>query len=766
MTNVADALQAGIDFHNAGNLRQAEQMYRQVLAANPRHAPALHLLGLLAFQAGNPQLAIQFVTQAIRIDGGQAAFHGTLAEAYRLAGQPASAIACYRQALRINPQYAAGHSNLGTLLQASGDDASAADCYREALRLQPAYAAAHRNLASVLQRGGNMAGAAEHFGHAVRLKPDDGEAQLGLGYTLRALGKLAEAAPGFEAAVRLMPNSHLAHCIQGLSLQAKDRPEEAIAHYRRAIEIVPHFAEAHYNLGTVLREQDQPLEAIEAFCRALQHKPSMIDAHINVASVFNALVRPDEAVAASRYALDLDPQSALATAHLASALQMQGEMDAAIAAYRRAVELDPTNAAWHSNLIYTLNFHPGYDAAMLLDEHRAWARRHADHLTVNAAPPANDRTPDRPLRIGYVSPHFREHAVAFFSEPMLAAHDHRLFQIFCYSHGKQDAATHRFQAAADHWRDVSALADDAVAQRVREDKIDILVDLAGHIGANRLPIFARRPAPVQATYLGYQNTTGMVAMDYRLTDAHADPPGMTEAFYTEQHVRLPRSFFCYQAPDASPQVNALPAGDGGPITFASLNHIHKITRPALELWARLLASVADSRLIVLAYTPGHFESIVRDVMTRCGVDPQRVEVVNKRPRYEYLELHHRIDIALDSFPFNGHTTACDALWMGVPSIMLEGGSYASRFGGSTLLNVGLGDLIARTTDQYVEIAVALAADRARLAELRATARARMQASVLMDAAGFTRNLETEYRRMWCAWCESGQSAGARHGISI
>jgi predicted O-linked N-acetylglucosamine transferase (SPINDLY family) len=399
------------------------------------------------------------------------------------------------------------------------------------------------------------------------------------------------------------------------------------------------------------------------------------------------------------------------------------------------------------------NFEFAADPAALFAEHREWAARHADPLSAAAAPHTNDRSPDRRLRIGYVSGHFRHHAVAFFSEPLLAAHDREQFEVFCYAHQNQeDSATQRFRARADGWCDLFRMSDHDAAARIRDDRIDILIDLAGHIGDNRLLIFAHRPAPVQVTYLGYQNTTGMRAMDYRLTDAHADPPGTNDAYYTEQLVRLPGAFFCYARPEEAPPVGAPPFESQGHVTFASLNNLNKLNDEALQAWARILARVPGSRLLVLGYSQGVFERRVRQKLSDEGIDGARVDVVNKRPRAEYLAVHHQIDIALDSFPFNGHTTVCDALWMGVPSVMLEGTSYATRFGGRTLLDTGLGDLIARNVDDYVSLAVQLANDRARLAELRRSTRQRLAGSRLMDAQAFARDVEAAYRRMWHDWC--------------
>jgi predicted O-linked N-acetylglucosamine transferase (SPINDLY family) len=429
-------------------------------------------------------------------------------------------------------------------------------------------------------------------------------------------------------------------------------------------------------------------------------------------------------------------------------------LDGAIAANRRTIEVDPHDVGGHGNLIYALTAHEACDAQTLLAEHRAWAVRHAEPLTAAAAPHAREAPGGRRLRVGYVSAHFRNHAVSFFSEPLIAAHDHERFEIYLYSDVKNaDQVTARFQGHADAWRDTAGATDDALAQTVRQDRIDILVDLAGHIGPNRLLVFARKPAPVQVTYLGYQNTTGMSAMDYRLTDAHADPPEMTDPFYTERLVRLPRAFFCYRPPQPAPEVSALPTLASGQITFGSLNQPIKLRPTTWETWARILAAVPCSRLLVLAYPGGQFERRARDMMADRGVDPDRLEVVGRRPRYDYLQLHERIDLALDSFPFNGHTTVCEALWMGVPSIMLEGTSYASRFGGSVLVNLGLEDFLARSVDEYVQIAVAWAGQPERLAELRGTMRERMRASPLVDAAGFARNVEDAYRQMWLGWCQ-------------
>jgi predicted O-linked N-acetylglucosamine transferase (SPINDLY family) len=343
--------------------------------------------------------------------------------------------------------------------------------------------------------------------------------------------------------------------------------------------------------------------------------------------------------------------------------------------------------------------------------------------------------------------------VHFFAEPILTAHDHQQFEVFCYSAALVgDEVTARLKAVADHWRDVGYKTDAQIAEMVREDRIDILVDLAGHIGENRLLVFARKPAPVQVTYIGYQNTTGMSAMDYRLTDERSDPSGLTDSFYSEQLVRLPRSFFCYRPPDVAPAITPLPAQETGHVTFGAFNSLAKTTPQAITAWLQVLARVPGSRLLILAPRGGHLERIVRASAGQQDIDPKRIELCDRRPLHEYLQLLQQADIGLDPFPFNGHTTTCDSIWMGVPVVMLEGNTYASRFGGSVLANVGLEHLITRSVRQYVDAAENLAGDLIALAKLRGELRGRMSNSPLLDFPGFTRNVEQAYRQMWRAWC--------------
>ncbi len=437
-----------------------------------------------------------------------------------------------------------------------------------------------------------------------------------------------------------------------------------------------------------------------------------------------------------------------------------GQLDEAIAACRQAVALNPDLAAAHSSLLLTLYFHPVYDARSIAEEHRLWDRRHAEPLRGPIQPHSNDRSPDRRLRIGYVSPDFRDHVVGRNVLPLFQHHDRGQFEIICYAHVlSPDAMTGDFQQHADCWRNTLGLSDEQVARQIREDQIDLLVDLTMHTANHRLLVFARKPAPVQVTFAAYPGSTGLSAMDYRLSDPYLDPPGMDESVYSEQTVRLPHSFWCYEPFEGRKiPVNPLPALETGAVTFGCLNQFCKINDGILALWAGVLRQVENSRLLILAPEGGHRQRTA-ERFGRQGVSPARIEFVPRQPHRAYLETYHRIDLGLDSFPYNGHTTSLDSLWMGVPVVTLVGNTPVSRAGWCQVSNLGLSELAGQTHEQFVHVAVELAKDLPRLHDLRSALRLKMQESPLMDALGFARSIESAYRWMWRQWCEKMASHG-------
>ena len=571
-------------------------------------------------------------------------------------------------------------------------------------------------------------------------------------------GRPAEGLARIEAAIRIHPRVAPYHNNLGIILTRLGQPEQARECFQRALALDPGYAEAHNNLGDVLHGQGQLEQAAASYREALRLKPDYAEAHNNLGNALMEAGRPEEALEHLGRALELRPGWAEAHNNRGNACLKLAWLEEAMACYRRALELDPDCRAAHSALLYCLNCDPACEPEAVFAEHRRWGARYAAH---SAGPPyGNEPRPERRLRLGYLSPDFRAHSVAWFFEPVLAAHDRGDFEVLCYSKTvRPDAVTERLRRLADGWRDISRLSDEAAAQLVRADGVDILVDLAGHTAGNGLPVMARRPAPVQVTWLGYPNTTGLDAIDYRITDAVADPPGLTGGWHSEELVRLPGCFLCYQPPPGAPEPGALPARKNGYVTFGSFNSLLKVTRPALAAWAALLRAVPGSRLVLKSRPLAHraARERVMAVLAAEGIGAERVELLGHAAESaEHLACYQRLDVALDTFPYHGTTTTCEALWMGVPVVVLEGRAHAARVGVSLLNSLGLSDWAVRSWEEYQALAARRAEDLDGLARLRTGLRARMRASPLLDARAFTRNLEDAYRRMWRRWCAAGR----------
>ena len=532
------------------------------------------------------------------------------------------------------------------------------------------------------------------------------------------------------------------------------RYAEARASLGQAVRLAPGSAAIWLNLGATCLELNRPDEAAAAFRRALAIEPDRPEARNILGVALLQLGRSSEAAIQFEWALRLKPGYPAAHDNLGRVMKAQGRSADSLHHHRAALAREP-RATTHSNLLYTLNLVPGIPQEEILAEHRRWAEMHAGPRRFegrSAAPlPAPDPGPRR-LRVGYVSPDFCNHAVAFFFEPVLSSHDRERFETVCYSDARvPDQVTGRLRSQASQWRNIAGWSDDLVDALIRADRIDILVDLAGHTAHNRLSVFAGRPAPVQATWLGYPNTTGLSTIDYRITDSVCDPPGETERWHTEELLRLPGAFSCYLPPPECPPVGPLPALRAGHVTFGCFNHIAKLTPAAIELWSGILRGLPGSRLLLKSRgltDPGTTGRILAQ-FGGGGVASSRIELRGEElPTAEHTGLYNRVDIALDTFPYNGTTTTCEALWMGVPVVTLAGATHVARVSASLLTRLGATDLIASSADEYRSRCLALAADLPRLAERRAAQRERMRAGPICDAAGFTRGLEEAYRRMW------------------
>jgi protein O-GlcNAc transferase len=583
-----------------------------------------------------------------------------------------------------------------------------------------------------------------------------------LGNALAELKKFDEAAAVFRQALAMRPDFAEASYNLGSVLQEAGKVEEAIGAYQQALKLRPDLAEAHINLGNLLGDRERYGEAVEHYNRALATSPNSDSAFYNLGNALQKLGRLDEAVAAYQRAIVLKPDFMLAYNFLGNALRVMGRLDEAIAVSRRAIEIDPAAFGTHSKLVYMLLFHPDYDAKTVYREHEAWDRMHAEPLRQNVLPHENDRDPDRRLRIGFVSPDFMEHPVGRFILPFLANHSRGDFEIVCYSDVRApDELTAQIRGHVDLWRDVFDVCDEKLAEQIRADRVDILVDLAVHSRGHRLRAFARKPAPLQMTYLGYCGTTGVKTIDYRLSDAYLDPPSTSsgqapasdESLYCEKTICLSACYWCYQARPEAPAVAAPPAASRGYITFGCLNEFSKVSKPALACWGEILKRTPGSKLIMLA-PEGSPRWRVREEFSRHGVTADRIEFMVRYRMEKYLDMYNGIDICLDPFPYTGGTTTCDALWMGVPVVSLAGQMATARGGLTILSHIGLAELAASTRERYVEIAAELARDLPRLAELRSGMRERMLHSALMDSQGFARDVEAKFREIWRRHCLS------------
>jgi predicted O-linked N-acetylglucosamine transferase (SPINDLY family) len=675
-----------------------------------------------------------------------------LAVAHHRAGRLAEAESAYRQILARDPKHAVALNLLGVIAGQRGDEDQAIELIGKAVKLKPDFADAHNNLANSYLRKGRIEDAVSSYKRAVKFKPDMASAHCNLGAALKSLGQIEESIAASRRAIQLNPRSAEAYNNLGNALSNKGAADKAIEAFQSAFRINPNFADALSNLGGLLSAIGRHEDALSYCQRAVQLQPNHAEVHNNIGLALMGLGRFDEAEAAFRRAIDLNANYADGYGNLGNTLKEKAQLDGCIDALRRAIELAPTNRVVHSNLLHTIYFHPDYGQAELLRENREWAVRHADPLRSEIRPHKNNRDADRPLRIGYVSPDFCSHTQAFFTVPLFAHHNAKEFEIYCYSDvRKPDAITERLQANPGAWRNILGLPDARVADMVRADRVDVLVDLTMHMARNRLTVFARKPAPVQVTWLAYPGTTGLDTIDYRLTDPYLDPPGTGDEYYSEKTIRLPNAFWCYDPMTAEP-VSELPALRNGHITFGCLNTFCKINDGVLSVWSKVLAAVPNSRLLLLAPAGSCREHLVE----RLGVDPSRIEFVPRMKRDKYLETHHRFDIALDTFPSNGHTTNLDSIWMGVPYVTLTGTTAVARGGTSILSNVGLTEFITDTPDRYISVVSELANDLPRLADLRASLRGRIETSPLMNASKFAEGIEAAYRQMWRTWCATAK----------
>jgi predicted O-linked N-acetylglucosamine transferase (SPINDLY family) len=741
--------ETAIAHYQAGRRTEAEAAYRQILSLNPQHADALHNLGVLFFESGNHALALDLINRAIAVNPGKWEYFSNLGLVLLNMGRNEETIIPYKRSLELHPGNLMVCHNLGSAFQKLGRFEEAIAFYSQALHLDPNSADTWLNCGQAMGARGRTEEAIKAFNKFALLRPDSPVADYHLGMALFQDGQYNQCIDPLFRALTKKPDDPEIHDTLGMALHAVGRVGEAITAHSMALHHKPNVAAYYRNLGKALESYLRFPEAVDVFRRSLALEPENAEYHNNLGCALRSTGQLDEAIACFERTAALLPDSPMGLNNIGNTYKDMGRLDEAIAWFDRALALEPQCAPHHSNRVYLMYFHPGYDAQEILREHRRWNDQHARPLQ-GPVLPRIARDPNRRLRIGYVSPDFREHVVGQNILPLVQNHDRRKFEVFCYSNvSLPDSMTEKFQAATDHWREIATLSDDKAAELILQDKIDILVDLALHMASNRLLVFARKPAPIQATFGGYPGTTGMETIDYRLSDPHLDPAEF-DNHYTEKTLRLADSFWCYDpiamGVDTDPSVNELPALKNGYITFGSLNNFCKINDGMLELWAKIMIQVENSHLLLI--TPqGQTRANLAEKFQKLGIDPSRLQLVDRQEPRAYFLLHHQVDISLDTLPYNGHTTNLDSLWMGVPVVTMPGRTVVGRAGLSHLRNLNLKELMAYSREMYVEIAVKLARDLPRLTQLRSTLRDRMRQSPLCDPVRFARNVEAAYLQM-------------------
>ncbi|MBI1398121.1 MAG: tetratricopeptide repeat protein [Betaproteobacteria bacterium] len=784
-------LELGSMLADAGRDDEALDAWREVVARDGSNVVALWEFGRTLKRVGRDDESAEAHARAERLASASTDATFDLALHVQSRSQHEEAARLYGTILEADPVHRAALANLGALETARGDHARALELLERAVGTYPDYVEGWINLATALRLVGRLDEARDAHLRALEITPASRELKMEYATTLDLIGERAQAEAVLHEVIAMEPGASRPHYLLGQVLHAQGHFDEAELEFRRAHEcaggssealidllmvqiklgrlreaavvldevrkLMPETALAYNNIGIALQTLKRPDEAEAALRRAAEIDPLTPVPHVNLANLLNLANRYTESESAARQALERDPSNADALGNLSVSLSAQGRHAESIEVMRRIVAMQPDNGQAWSNLLFTLNYREDLGPLELLDEHRAFDGQFAPPPGEERSFEAWDRRPDRKLRIGYVSPDFRQHVVAFFFEPLLDHHDRDAFEVFCYyNHAVADSTTGRLKQKADYWRDIAALSDDEVERIMREDRLDIAVDLAGHTAKNRLTVFARRVAPVQATWLGYPNGTGLRNVDWRITDAHADPSPETDAHYVERLWRVPDAFLVYRPAADSPEVVPTPCLSTGQVTFGAFNNYVKVTDEMLAVWVRILEAVPGSRLLVktLALADEQVRDLATERFVAAGGDPKRLVLLGPTKTFrDHLATYGQVDVALDTYPYHGTTTTCEALWMGVPVVTLAGRHHAARVGVSLLAAVGLQENVVHSTAEYVDRAVQLAADPVRLQALRTTIRSRVEGSPLVDERRFAAAMKDAYRGMWREWVQ-------------
>ena len=786
-TTELDSKALATQLFKAGKYTEAITCYQQAIQQAP-DAQLHNQLGDVYYELGDYLHAEQAYRQALNIQADFVDAAINLGLSLDAQGKLADAVACYQSLINSHPDNYLAYFNLGVSLSGMGNGGQATLAYQTALRIKPDFSHAHFNLAILLQHQGQIEEAEQHYMQTLEINASHFAALCNLGLLYQSKGLLEQAKTQFQQALLINPQHAPTHHNMGLLAYQQDdlgsarshflqalqlRPDaaetlvclgdvnkkqnhlvEAEANYRQAISLQSSLARAYCNLGVLLNDQARYAEAISIYQQGIRQDAASAVLQNNLGNTYKSVNRLSEALACYQEALRLAPDVAETHSNLATLLAIQGKFDEAENSYRQSLQLDGKNEQAYSNFLFLLNYHPERSSAEIFSAYQDYERKFAlplkEKTSLFGIHDIN-RNQQRRLKIAYISPDYCRHPVQHFLEPLLDHHNKQEFEVYAYAElGHEDAVTARYKNSVDHWIPITGMSDLEVCQRIRADGIDILVDLAGHTANNRLHVLARKPAPIQVSWLGYGYTTGLSVIDYFLTDEICAPPG-SEHLFAEKIWRIPKPSLAYRPATGMGEVSALPALGNAHITFGTLTRAIRINDKTIKVWAEILHRVANARLLI---DSANFqdEDLRASLLTRFsahGIAASRLEIGFHSPPWDTLR---QIDIGLDCFPHNSGTTLFETLYMGVPYVTLAGRPSMGLLGSSILHGLGQTDWIASSEEEYVEIAVSLAGKLPQLAETRAGLRQKMVQSALMNEADLAKKIEAAYRSMWQQWC--------------
>jgi protein O-GlcNAc transferase len=743
----------GIIYRNRAQLSDAEIYFREAIKIKPGYAEAHFNLGSIFTASGRLDEAAISFREALKNKEDYALAYEGLGVVLNLFENYQEAEQNFRQAVRFSPSFAKAHFNLGCILEITKRIDDAVISYKKAIEHDPNLYTAHLNLGNALTYKGQLCQVEACYREAIRINPDYTDAYFNLGSILTTFERLDEAKVCYETVIKKSPEHVAAHNNLGGVLQALGRYDEAIASFTTALQINPDYAEAYCNCGNAFTVKEQRIDAERAYRKAIQINPKLEHAHNNLANILLLMGRLDEAEESCRNALKINANFAEAHSNLGAVLGAMGNFDEALFCSQNAIRIKPMDMLTYSFMLFPINYHPTKSSAEIFSLYQEFDKKFGSIYLKESQKHTNSKNKDRPLKIGYVSADFKKHAVQNFLQPLLENHDKRKFIIYAYTGSSiEDPVTAVYKKYIDHWVPAYGLSDEALSNRIRSDEIDVLVDLSGHSAGNRLGVFARKPAPVSITYLGYASTTGLSAIDYFLTDIDQAPLG-SEAFFSEKLLRVNSPCWVYRPAEEMGSISDLPVRRNGYVTFGSLSRAIRLNDRVIKTWSEILRRKENSKLVINShnFSSDYSKQLLLSKFGAHGISPNQLEIGYQSPAWVVLQ---DIDIGLDCFPHNSGTTLFENLYMGVPFVTLASRPSVGRIGAMVLKGLGHPEWIANTEEEYISKVVNLANDLQALEVIHMELREKMAASSLMDEVGFTRKVEAAYYETFISWCES------------